>query len=135
MKEQELLLLGLLHGGPKHGYQLKKLMRGISANFTGLKTDSIYYPLKKILRDELVTKAVDREGNRPLKYTYEITAKGKEEFKRLLQSAPVFIEQSGHCFFCLGQAHESPGAVFTEEDAWGCVSFLQYVECQVMYPE
>lgn len=93
MKEQELLFLGLLQDGPKHGYQLKKLMREISATFTGLKTDSIYYPLKKMLSDGLVTQTVNRAGKRPTKYIYKLTEKGNEEFKKLLLKNILAIEK------------------------------------------
>ncbi len=93
MKEQELLFLGLLHDGPKHGYQLKKLMQEISATFTGMKTDSIYYPLKKMLADALVTRSTDKEGRRPTKYTYKLTEKGKEEFRKLLLRNILAVEK------------------------------------------
>jgi len=94
VKEQELLFLGFLQDGPKHGYQLKKLTRDISVTFTGLiKTDSIYYPLQKMLKNGLVTQVSGKEGNRPLKYTYKITQKGKDEFKKLLLSNILTIEK------------------------------------------
>lgn len=93
MKEQELLFLGLLQDGPKHGYQLKKLMRDISVTLTGLKTGSIYYPLKRMLKNGLVTQASGKEGNRPLKYTYKITPKGKAEFEKLLLSNILTVEK------------------------------------------
>ena len=93
MKEQELLFLGLLQDGPKHGYQLKKLMREISATFAGLKTDSIYYPLQQMLKQGLVTLAEDKEGRRPTKYTYSITAQGKDEFKKLLLKNILSVEK------------------------------------------
>ena len=93
MKEQELFFLGLLQDGPKHGYQLKKLLQEISATFAGIKTDSIYYPLKKMLKGSLVTQASGQEGKRPLRYTYKITSKGKEEFKKLLLKNLLTIER------------------------------------------
>src|SRR3990167_2975025 len=93
MKEQELFFLGLLQDGPKHGYQLKKLLQEITATFTGIKTDSIYYPLKKMLKGGLVTQAVDKEGKRPIRYTYKITPKGKEAFKKLLLKNLLTIER------------------------------------------
>jgi DNA-binding PadR family transcriptional regulator len=93
MKEQELLFLGLLQGGPKHGYQLKKLVGEISATFTGSKTDSIYYPLKRMLKDGLVTQTANRAGNRPVKYIYKITEKGREEFGKLLLKSILAIEK------------------------------------------
>lgn len=88
-----MLFLGLLQDGPKHGYQLKKLMQEISATLAGLKSDSIYYPLKKMLKDGLLTQAIDREGRRPIRYTYKITIKGKEEFRRLLLKNILTIER------------------------------------------
>lgn len=93
MKEQELLFLGLLQGGPKHGYQLRKLMQEISATFTGIKTDSIYYPLKKMLKDGLVTQKQAKEGRRPKKYIYAITEKGKNEFRKLLSKNLFAVER------------------------------------------
>lgn len=93
MKEQELLFLGLLQEGPKHGYQLKKLMQDISRNFSGFKTNSIYYSLKRMLKDELVNQEVVMEEKRPKKYIYKITPKGKDEFKRLLLKNILIIER------------------------------------------
>ncbi len=93
MKEQELLFLGLLRDGPKHGYQLKKLMQKIADTFTGLKTDSIYYPLQQMLKEGLVTQTEDKEGRRPTKYTYSITAQGKDEFKKLLLKNILSVEK------------------------------------------
>ncbi|OGX43994.1 MAG: hypothetical protein A3H41_01920 [Omnitrophica WOR_2 bacterium RIFCSPLOWO2_02_FULL_45_28] len=93
MKEQELLFLGLLQDGPKHGYQLKKLMQEISATFTGLKTGSIYYPLKKMLGGRLVTQTVNKAGKRPTKYIYKLTEKGREEFRKLLLKNILTVEK------------------------------------------
>lgn len=93
MKEQELLFLGLLQDGPKHGYQLKKLMQEISATFAGLKTDSIYYPLARMLKEGLVTQVEDKEGRRPTKYTYSITPQGKDEFQKLLLKNILSVEK------------------------------------------
>ena len=93
MKEHEVLFLGLLQDGPKHGYQLKKLLQEIAPTFSGIKTDSIYYPLKKMLKDGLVTQAIAKEGKRPVRYTYQITPKGKEEFRKLLLKNLLTIER------------------------------------------
>ena len=93
MKEQELLFLGLLNDGPKHGYQLKKLMREVSSTFAGFKTDSTYYPLKKMLKNGLVTLVAGKEGRRPKKYIYTITPRGEEEFKKLLSKNIQHIER------------------------------------------
>lgn len=93
MKEQELLFLGLLSDGPKHGYQLKKIMREVSSTFAGFDTDSIYYPLRKMLSRGLVTQALTKAGRRPARQTYKITSKGREEFSRLLLENILRIER------------------------------------------
>lgn len=46
MIEQELLLLGLLREGPKHGYEIKLKIKEILFLFAGIDIKSIYYPLK-----------------------------------------------------------------------------------------
>ncbi len=93
MKEQEFLFLGLLNEGPKHGYQLKKQIREASSNFSGLKTFSIYYPLQKMLKNGLVTQSKVKEGKRPEKYVYKITARGNKEFKKLLKENILTVER------------------------------------------
>lgn len=85
--------MGLLEDGPKHGYQLKKLMREISDTFGMLKTDSIYYPLRKMLKDKFVTQAKTQEGRRPPRLTYKITPKGREEFHKLVLSNLLKIQR------------------------------------------
>ena len=46
-----------------------------------------------MLKNGLVTRVSGKEGNRPLKYTYKITQKGKDEFKKLLLSNILTIEK------------------------------------------
>jgi DNA-binding PadR family transcriptional regulator len=56
----QLLILGLLAEGPKHGYQIKKLMREISGRFTTIDTSSIYYPLTQLEKEGFLEKRVGR---------------------------------------------------------------------------
>jgi DNA-binding PadR family transcriptional regulator len=42
MIEQELLFLGLLKEGSKHGYEIKKRIKEILSLFAGLEIKSIY---------------------------------------------------------------------------------------------
>lgn len=46
-----------------------------------------------MLKNGLVTRVSGKEGNRPLKYTYKITQKGKDEFKKLLLNNILTIEK------------------------------------------
>ena len=56
MIEQELLLLGLLKQGPKHGYDIKTKIKQILSLFAGVELKSIYYPLRILEKRGLVVK-------------------------------------------------------------------------------
>ncbi len=93
MIEHELLFLGLLMEGPKHGYEIKRQIEEELVPFLGLKIKSIYYPLKKMEKLGLVSKDAGREGHFPEKFTYSITDKGKKIFDHLLTENFLSIER------------------------------------------
>lgn len=93
MIEHELLFLGLLMEGPKHGYEIKRLMEEELFPFVGLKIKSIYYPLKKMEQLGLVNKDVGREGKWPEKFIYSITPKGEKIFHHLVTESFLSIER------------------------------------------
>ncbi|RJO64945.1 MAG: PadR family transcriptional regulator [Candidatus Omnitrophota bacterium] len=84
MKEQELILLGLLKEKPKHGYEIKKEIRNILYLFTGLDLQSIYYPLRILEKKGLIQKSVSRCGKRPARFVYALTPKGESRFHELI---------------------------------------------------
>jgi len=81
---QDLVLLGLLRKGPKHGYEIKKSIEQVLSTFTNVDSKSIYYPLRRLEKKGLVTKKPGRKGKRPAKFIYKITGEGKTTFERLL---------------------------------------------------
>ncbi len=81
---QELTILGLLKGSPKHGYEIKQLLKNVLGLFASVETTSIYYPLKNLKEHGYVEKEVSRKGSRPEKYIYKLTPKGEERLKKLL---------------------------------------------------
>lgn len=93
MIEHELLFLGLLKDGPKHGYEIKRLIEEELFPFVGLKIKSIYYPLKKMEKLGLVDKNVGREGKWPEKYVYSLTPKGDKIFEHLITDNFLSIER------------------------------------------
>jgi DNA-binding PadR family transcriptional regulator len=84
MIDQELILLGLLRQGPKHGYEIKLKVREILSLFAGVQLKSIYYPLKILEKKGLLTKRVVKKGKRPPRLVYCLTPCGKERFEMLL---------------------------------------------------
>lgn len=93
MIEHEMLFLGLLMDGPKHGYEIKRNIEEDLFPFVALKVKSIYYPLKKMEQLKLVSKDVGREGKFPEKFVYSITPKGKKIFNHLITESFVSIER------------------------------------------
>jgi len=93
MIEHELLFLGLLKEGPKHGYEIKRLIEEELFPFVGLKIKSIYYPLKKMETLGLIEKDVGREGKWPEKYVYSLTPKGEKIFEHMITESFLSIER------------------------------------------
>lgn len=84
MIEQELLFLGLLKEGLKHGYEIKKRIKEILSLFVGLEIKSIYYPLRVLEKKGLVVKRIARQSNRPDRFIYSLTNQGESRFNNLL---------------------------------------------------
>ena len=84
MIEQELLFLGLLKEGAKHGYEIKRKIKEVLSLFAGLEIKSIYYPLRVLEKKGLVTKRVAKQPNRPQRLIYSLTEQGEARFNSLL---------------------------------------------------
>ena len=84
MIEQELLLLGLLKEGAKHGYEIKKMIKEILLLFAGLEIKSIYYPLRVLEKKVLLIKSIVKQSKRPNRLIYSLTEQGEARFNSLL---------------------------------------------------
>ena len=93
MIEHEMLFLGLLMNGPKHGYEIKRVIEEELFPFVGLKVKSIYYPLRKMEQLKLIQKDVGREGKWPEKFVYSITSQGRKIFDHLITESFLSIER------------------------------------------
>lgn len=79
-----LIIMGLLMKGPSHGYDLKQILEKDLNPFFEVSSAPIYYTLKKLEQEGLVTKWSTVSGRRPMKFVYSLTGKGQEEIKGLL---------------------------------------------------
>lgn len=85
----ELAVLGLLHEGPMHGYELRKRLNLMLGWGRVLSYGSLYPALKKMLRANLITEVAAPAtpatpvSRRP-RITYEVTELGNEHFHRLM---------------------------------------------------
>lgn len=83
-----LLVLGVVReSGPVHGYYVRRalLARG-ATEWANVAPGSIYNALKTLVREELLeVMGTDRQGARPERTMYRLTAAGEQEFTRLLR--------------------------------------------------
>lgn len=82
---RELLLLGLLRQARMYGYQLHAFLERDLATCTDLKKPTAYFLLDKMTKQGWITQAEEREGNRPPRRVYQVTAEGEQQFQRLLR--------------------------------------------------
>ena len=82
----EFAVLGLLHDGPLHGYELRKRLTTALGIFRALSYGSLYPALKHLVDSGWIhetTEAATGTSKRP-RITYELTADGKEHFQDLV---------------------------------------------------
>lgn len=82
----ELAVLGLLHEGPMHGYELRKRLNLMLGWGRVLSYGSLYPTLKKMLKGSLIEElapALTPVSRRP-KIVYQVTPAGTAEFERLM---------------------------------------------------
>ncbi|MFA5008138.1 MAG: PadR family transcriptional regulator [Candidatus Omnitrophota bacterium] len=104
MRIQRLVILGILKEGPKHGYQIKKIIQKEMGIFSEFEMQSIYYPLSKMEEEGLVKKKEIKGENNLNKYTYHITPHGEKEFfelcrQILLSQRQPFVELDVALYF------------------------------------
>src|SRR5215207_5848080 len=85
----EFAILGLLHEGPTHGYELRRRLNTALGPFRALSYGTLYPALRSLLERGLIAQATDPAGSsakRP-RVVYELTAAGKEHFADLVTRA------------------------------------------------
>jgi len=88
-----LVIMGLLMKGPTHGYDLKQTLERELSPFFEVSSAPLYYLLKKLEQEGVVTKWSTVSGRRPKKYVYSLTAKGQEEIKKLLLENITYLHR------------------------------------------
>lgn len=86
----EFAILGLLHDGPLHGYELRKRLTTALGIFRALSYGSLYPALRGLVEaghiSETEPEPQPLTGTRA-RITYELTAEGKERFQDLVRDA------------------------------------------------
>lgn len=78
----QIFILGLLHKGDYHPYDVKKRILQGTNNAVNVTDGNLYYNFEALLKKEFIQKSqIIQAENRPDKITYSITPKGREAFK------------------------------------------------------
>ncbi|MET8306497.1 MULTISPECIES: PadR family transcriptional regulator [unclassified Micromonospora] len=84
-----MMILGLVRWmQPVHGYDVRRELLSWSADkWANVQPGSIYHALRKLTEEGLLRAvATEQVGARPARTTYEVTAKGEDEFETLLRN-------------------------------------------------
>ena len=81
----EFAVLGLLHEGPTHGYDLRRRLDAALGPFRALSYGTLYPSLKSLVGRGLIAEAADSASTgKRARVVYELTAAGKEHFADLV---------------------------------------------------
>jgi DNA-binding PadR family transcriptional regulator len=95
------MILGLVSWmQPVHGYDVRRELLSWSADkWANVQPGSIYHALRKLTEEGLLRAvATEQVGARPARTTYEVTAKGDDEFQTLLRGHWWGLEQPADPF-------------------------------------
>jgi DNA-binding PadR family transcriptional regulator len=112
MSATRLLVLGAVRSlGPAHGYQIRgELLSWGAHGWANVNPGSIYHALKQLSKDGLLRSHEVRESDAgPPRTDYELTARGEDEFFRLLTDALRNVDpRQGMLWAGLGFLSELP---------------------------
>ena len=83
--DRELLLLGLLRQEEMHGYRIVERVEADLRYCTDLKKPTVYFLLGKMEKAGWVSRTRSRQGKRPPRWVYQITASGEAQFQDLIR--------------------------------------------------
>lgn len=84
---RELFILGRIAARPTHGHEIMRTLRASRSDlWVELSEKHVYYVLRKLERDGLVTVSEQREGNFPARKVYAITPAGRVALAEMLTS-------------------------------------------------
>ncbi len=116
---KEVILLGLLMDGPRHGYHILRLVRDVMADIVRISSGSVYYTLDKLERQGLVTYREAQVGRRPDRKVFSLTKKGRRAFaglvvRNLVEAERPYWDMLGSVFF-LGEVPPEAARTALEE--------------------
>ncbi|MBD2872498.1 PadR family transcriptional regulator [Paenibacillus arenilitoris] len=84
----DILILGQLLSGPKHGYEIKKNVQDALGESFEINNNLLYPALRRFLEMGAITKKVEKMEGKPDRHVYLMTNAGEEIFNELIRDFP-----------------------------------------------
>ncbi len=81
----DIVILGLLKLGPKHGYEIKKTAEQFFARKLRMNTNLLYPALHRLEEANAVEREVRAQRGKPTKHVYRVTPEGERLLVRLIE--------------------------------------------------
>ena len=131
----EIVILAMLHQGPRHGYEIKKDVERALGGMVPLNNKTLYLTLKRFEEMGAVTRQVIPQEGKPNRHLYQLTERGIEllhvhlrdfEPEQAGADAEFFTRVS---FFDLLEAHERE-AILNKRLAYleACLDYLHKLQ-------
>jgi len=111
----ELLILGVLHRGNFHPYEIKRRLRNAMVEcYTDVDVGTLYYAIRQLEKNEFIAEVrQERVARGGVRTVYGITARGRQRFQHLLN-----------------EQFAAPGSV--AETLYGAMLFLQFADLHLV---
>src|SRR6266851_4246301 len=131
----EIVILAMLHQGPRHGYEIKKDTERALGGMVPLNNKTLYLALKRFEERGAVTRQVLPQEGKPNRHLYQLTERGIELLQAYLRDfpAPQAANEAEFftrvAFFDYLEAEERE-AILTRRLAYleVCLSYLQSMQ-------
>ncbi|WP_089966113.1 PadR family transcriptional regulator [Lihuaxuella thermophila] len=84
----EILILGQLLSGPKHGYEIKKNIQEALGEEFEINNNLLYPALRRFLEMGAISKEVVKSEGKPARHVYLLTDTGEEIFHDMIRDFP-----------------------------------------------
>src|SRR5436309_13927798 len=81
----EIIILAMLHQGPRHGYEIKKDIERALGGMVTLNNKTLYLALKHFEEIGAVTRQIIPQEGKPNRHLYQLTERGAELLQVSLQ--------------------------------------------------
>ena len=127
----EIVILAMLHQGPRHGYEIKKEIGRALGGMVPLNNKTLYIALKRFEERGAVTRQVISQEGKPNRHLYQLTEHGIELLQAALRDFPAEHADNDAEFFTRVAFFEFLGppereAILNKRLAYlqGCLDYL-----------